>query len=88
MTHFSGAMATKVFGHLVHLSEQEVVLRALYHITASVQPDKVMLIWGGGGGGEACIVCTGTCTCIMCRYVYFYKCLCYTHYLLLRAVCM
>ena len=66
MTHFSGAMATKAFSHLVHLSEQEVVLRALYHITASVLPDKVMLIWGG-----ACIVCTGTCACIMCRYVYF-----------------
>ena len=48
MTHLSGAMATKVFGHLVHLSEQEVVLRALYHITASVLPDEVGT-WGRGG---------------------------------------
>ena len=70
--HLSGAMATKAFGHLVHLSEQEVVLRALYHITASVQPDRVMLIlctWGGGGGGGACMCVSLCCVCTF-RYVH------------------
>ena len=74
MTHLSGAMVTKAFGHLVHLSEQEVVLRALYHNTASVLPDKVMLslgTWGVGGGG-GCMCVRAYCVCTF-RYVHVFK---------------
>ena len=68
MTHLSGAMAINVFGLLVHLSEQKVVLRTLYHNTASVLLDKVGT-WGGGGG--ACMCVSMYCVCTF-RYVHLH----------------
>ena len=57
MTHLEPSVVPTTFNHLLHLREQEVVLRALYHITASIQPNKVnwFIVWMCGWGWYVCV---------------------------------